>query len=84
MKLIGRALLVAAGVFALLSSSAEAMEALVAPQSKAGVLIGASAGVPPPGIYMFNQVFAYQSNLKGPGTTTALGGTTNTGVQGRS
>ena len=32
-----------------------------------GVLIGASAGVPPPGIYMFDQVFTYQANLAGPG-----------------
>jgi hypothetical protein len=30
------------------------------------VLIGASAGVPPPGIYGFNQVFTYQANVAGP------------------
>jgi hypothetical protein len=35
---------------------------------KPGVTIGASAGLPPPGIYSFNQVFTYQSNLTGPGT----------------
>jgi hypothetical protein len=81
MKLNSKVLLAAAGVFALSWSPADAMEALVAPQSKAGILIGASAGVPPPGIYMFNQVFTYQSNLTGPGTTTALGGSTKTGVQ---
>lgn len=81
MKLISKTLLFAAGVFALSWSSADAMEALVSPQSKAGVFIGASAGVPPPGIYMFNQVFTYQSNLTGPGTTTALGGSTHTGIQ---
>jgi hypothetical protein len=80
MKLISKTL-VAAGVFALSCSYADAMEGLAAPQSKAGVFIGASAGVPPPGIYMFNQVFTYQSNLTGPGTTTALGGSTKTGVQ---
>jgi hypothetical protein len=80
MKLISKALFIAAGLFTLSWSPADAMEALVAPQSKAGVLIGASAGVPPPGIYMFNQVFTYQSNLAGPGTTTALGGA-KTGVQ---
>src|ERR1700743_2366242 len=80
MKLISKTL-VAAGLFALSCSYADAMEGLVAPQSKAGVFIGASAGVPPPGIYMFNQVFTYQSNLTGPGTTTALNGSTKTGVQ---
>jgi hypothetical protein len=30
---------------------------------------------------MFDQVFTYQANLTGPGTTTALGGSTKTGVQ---
>jgi hypothetical protein len=80
MKLVSKALLIAAGVFALSWSPADALEALVSPQSKAGVFIGASAGVPPPGIYMFNQVFTYQGNLTGPGTTTALG-STKTGVQ---
>jgi hypothetical protein len=74
----GKALLFAAGVVALSCSPGYAMEALVAPQSKAGVFIGASAGVPPPGIYMFNQVFTYQSNLTGPGTA-AIGN--KTGVQ---
>jgi hypothetical protein len=69
MKLNSKALLAAAGVFALSWSPADAMEALVAPQSKAGILIGASAGVPPPGIYMFNQVFTFQGNLTGPGST---------------
>lgn len=46
-------------------------------QTKAGVFIGSSAGVPPPGIYMFNQVFTYQANLAGPGIS-AIG--TKTGV----
>jgi len=35
--------------------------------TKPGAFIGASAGVPPPGIYMFNQVFTYQANIVGPG-----------------
>jgi hypothetical protein len=59
-------------VAALALSPANAYEGGVAWQSKPGVLIGASAGVPPPGIYMFNQVFTYQSNLAGP-ITTAIG-----------
>ena len=52
-------------------SPAQALEPGAAAQTKAGVLIGASAGVPPPGIYMINQVFTYQANLTGPGTAGA-------------
>jgi hypothetical protein len=48
-----------------------------------GGLMGASAGVPPPGIYMINQVFTYQANLAGPGTTT-LGIGKHDGVQAAS
>jgi hypothetical protein len=81
MKLTGKALLAAACVLALSWSPASAIEALVNPQSKAGVLIGASAGVPPPGIYMFNQVFTDQANLTGPGVKTAVGGNTKVGYQ---
>jgi hypothetical protein len=60
----------------------EALEAGAQAQTKPGIFIGASAGVPPPGIYMFNQVFTYQGNLTGPGTKTVLGASTNTGAQG--
>src|SRR5258708_14742303 len=63
-----KALLVAAGVAACAFTPANAFEANSA-QTKPGAFIGASAGVPPPGIYMFNQVFTYQSNFTGPGTT---------------
>lgn len=76
---LSKTLLAAAGIAALSFAPAHAAE--VNWQSKPGVLIGASAGVPPPGIYMFNQVFSYQANLTGPGTATALGGSTHTGVQ---
>ena len=75
MKLNSKALLAAAGVFALSWSPAYALEPGAAAQTKAGVLIGASAGVPPPGIYMINQVFTYQANLAGPGTDGATGKT---------
>ena len=75
MKLNSKALLAAAGVFALSWSPAYALEPGAAAQTKAGVLIGASAGVPPPGIYMINQVFTYQANLAGPGTAGATGKT---------
>jgi hypothetical protein len=63
-----KALLAAAGVAAFAFSPANAYEGGVTWQSKPGVLIGASAGVPPPGIYMFDQVFTYQTNVAGPVT----------------
>ncbi|HLW64519.1 MAG TPA: hypothetical protein VKS79_04305, partial [Gemmataceae bacterium] len=74
MKSSIKALLAAAGVAAFaFASPANAYEAGYAGwATKPGALIGASAGVPPPGIYMFNQVFTYQTNLAGPGTA-ALG-----------
>jgi hypothetical protein len=75
-----KALLAAAGVAAFAFSPANAYEGGAA-QTKAGSFIGASAGMPPPGIYMFNQVFTYQSNLVGPGVNSALGGNTRVGVQ---
>lgn len=78
---VSRVLLAAAGVIAVSSSSAFAIEAGQNAQSKAGILIGASAGVPPPGIYMFDEVFTVQSNLTGPGVNTKLGGNTKTGVE---
>jgi len=61
-----RALLAAAGVTAFAFSPAHAFEGGVQWQQKPGVFIGSSAGVPPPGIYMFDQVFTYQTNLAGP------------------
>ncbi len=48
---------------------------------KPGLTIGASAGLPPPGIYSFNQVFTYQSNLTGPGTALINPTGNKTGVQ---
>ena len=74
-----RAALAAAIVATFSFSPANAYEAgYFGFESKPGVLIGASAGVPPPGIYMFNQVFTYQSNIVGP-LTNVIG--THTGVQ---
>ncbi|MEH2549271.1 hypothetical protein V1283_005916 [Bradyrhizobium sp. AZCC 2262] len=46
-----------------------------------GVTIGASAGLPPPGIYSFNQVFTTQANLVGPGSALLNAAGTKTGVQ---
>jgi hypothetical protein len=67
MKFNVKALLTAAGVAAFGFSPAHAYDqGGQSAQTKAGVFIGASAGVPPPGIYMFNQIFTYQSNIVGP------------------
>ena len=73
-----KALLAAAGMAAFAFSPADAFEGGVQWQQKPGIFIGASAGVPPPGIYMFDQVFTYQTNLAGP-LTNVVG--THNGVQ---
>jgi hypothetical protein len=79
MKSNMKALLAAAGLAAFAFSPANAYEGgYPGWANKPGALIGASAGVPPPGIYMFDQVFTYQTNLTGP-ITNAIG--THTGVQ---
>ncbi|MGA9092320.1 MAG: transporter [Bradyrhizobium sp.] len=82
MKVDIKALLAAAGIAAVAFSPAYATEG-GDQATKPGAFIGSSAGVPPPGIYMFNQVFTYQANLVGPGTTNALGNAPgqHTGVQ---
>ena len=81
MRINSKALLAAAGLAAFAFSPANAYEGGYAGwQTKPGAFIGSSAGVPPPGIYMFNQVFTYQTNLTGPGTTT-LGLGSHNGVQ---
>ena len=70
MRLNSKALFAAAGIAAAFAfSPANAYEG-GAVSTQPGAFIGASAGVPPPGIYMFNQVFTDQRNLTGPGTTT--------------
>jgi hypothetical protein len=74
-------ILALAGLAALACSPAHAYEAATSYQTKPGAFIGTSAGVPPPGIYMFNQVFTYQSNYSGPGVNAALGGNNKVGVQ---
>ncbi|MDR3489168.1 MAG: transporter [Bradyrhizobium sp.] len=76
-----KTLLAAAGIAAVAFSPAYATEGGDI-ATKPGAFIGASAGVPPPGIYMFNQVFTYQANLAGPGTAGLNPpGTHKTGVQ---
>lgn len=39
----------------------------------AGIFITASAGAPPPGIYMFDQFLTYQANITGPGAPNVNG-----------
>lgn len=78
MKSSIKALLAAAGVAAFALSPANAYEDQ-SWKTKPGSFIGASAGMPPPGIYMFNQVFTYQSNFAGNGTVGT--GLNHTGVQ---
>ena len=81
MKFDFKALLAAAGVATFAFSPANAYEASPA-QTKAGSFIGASAGMPPPGIYMFNQIFTYQTNLVGPNAPDHFGRQVNVDVQG--
>jgi hypothetical protein len=81
MNINSKALLAAAGIATFAFSPANAYEGLFGNQSKPGGFIGASAGVPPPGIYMFDQVFTYQSTLSGPGAAAVHGASPNTGAQ---
>jgi hypothetical protein len=81
MKSVIKALLAAAGVAAFGFSPAHAYDqGGQSAETKAGAFIGASAGMPPPGVYMFNQVFTYQSNIVGPIVNNALSGA-KVGVQ---
>lgn len=47
---------------------------------KPGVVLGAAAAAPPPGLYAFEQLFSYQSKLVGPGAPVNPGGA-STGVK---
>ncbi len=46
----------------------------------AGIFITATAGAPPPGIYMFNQFLTYQAHLVGPGAPVVPGSSTKVQV----
>ena len=81
MKFNFKALLAAAALAAVGFSPANAYEAGPG-ETKGGVFIGASAGMPPPGIYMFNQVFTYQTNLVGPNAPDHFGRNVYVDVQG--
>lgn len=75
-----RSILIAMGAAALASSPVFATEpGGQAEIAKPGILIGASAGVPPPGLYGFNQVFTYQAGVVGP-VTNAIGNSTHLSV----
>ena len=49
---------------------------------KPGATLGAAAEAPPPGLYMIDQAFTYQSNFVGPGANTHPGVHANVGVVG--
>jgi len=49
---------------------------------KPGATLGAGAEAPPPGIYMLDQAFTYQSNFVGPGANTQPMVHANVGVTG--
>jgi hypothetical protein len=67
----------ALGVSALAATSALATEPGGSSAiTKPGILIDASAGVPPPGVYMFDQAYTYQAKIAGP-ITGAIGSTTH-------
>jgi hypothetical protein len=71
-----------AGVAATAWTPAHAYEAGAAGWAqKPGITLGgATAGVPPPGLYMIDQAFTYQSNLAGPGNSVINPHGTTTGV----
>jgi hypothetical protein len=76
-----KALLAATGIAAVAFSPAYATEGGDL-ATKPGAFIGSSAGVPPPGIYSFEQVFTYNPNIIGPGSAPAAAtGVHSTGVQ---
>ena len=45
-------------------------------EQKPGLVLGAAAAAPPPGLYGFDQVFTYQSKLVGPGAPNVGGAQT--------
>src|SRR5260370_39637350 len=75
-------LIALAGVAAMACTPAHAYEAGAAGWAqKPGITLGgASGGVPPPGLYMIDQAFTYQSNLTGPGNDVINPHGTTTGV----
>jgi hypothetical protein len=44
---------------------------------KPGLVLGNAAATPPPGLYMFDQVFTYQSQIVGPGAPNVAGSATS-------
>lgn len=47
-------------------------------QQRAGIVIGAAAAAPPPGLYGFDQAVTYQSKLVGPGAPVGPNGASTT------
>ncbi len=78
--------LVATICYFMLAASAQAYEAgYPGYAQKPGLTLGGgSAGVPPPGIYMFDQFATYQASLYGPGAPIINGSRTTNHVAGAS
>jgi hypothetical protein len=76
-------LIVTTSIVIIICTHAYAYEAgAPAASQKAGITIGGgSAADPSPGLYMFDQVFTYQTNLVGPGNRLINPAGTKTGVQ---
>jgi hypothetical protein len=77
-----KSLLALAGIAAISVTPAQAYEAGAAGWAqKPGITLGGgTAGAPPPGLYMIDQFFTYQSNLTGPGNNVLNPRGTTTGV----
>lgn len=71
-----RNLAFAAGVLTLSAATAANAYEFGSPgwAQKPGLVIGAAAAPPPPGLYGFEQVFSYQSKIVGPGAPANPGG----------
>jgi hypothetical protein len=82
-KLTARALLGAAALITAGMSQASAYEFGYAGNAqKPGATLGAAAEAPPPGLYMIDQAFTYQSTLQGPGAANGTAVHANVGVVG--
>jgi hypothetical protein len=81
MKVAVTAVSVASVTFSAIATTAHAYE-FGSPGfvQKPGIVLGAAAATPPPGLYSFEQLFTYQSKLVGPGAPMSASGAA-TGVK---
>ncbi|MDR3464317.1 MAG: transporter [Xanthobacteraceae bacterium] len=81
-KLTARAMLGAAALIAAGIGQASAYEPGESWAQKPGATLGAAAEAPPPGLYMIDQAFTYQSTVVGPGSGNQAAVHANVGVTG--